>query len=79
LGGHGALLGGAKLTKSSRGDGTTWLPTDVYFENCISKPCQVGHLPFQCSAVITTSYVRQQFRWSTLFSTAIANLYKHFD
>jgi len=22
------------------------LPTDVYFENCIIKPCQVGHLPF---------------------------------
>jgi len=22
------------------------LPTDVYFENCIAKPCQVGHHAF---------------------------------
>jgi len=36
-----------------------WLPLDVYFENCITKPCQVGHRPFGCSAVITTSYVRR--------------------
>jgi len=22
-----------------------WLPTDIYFENCITKPWQVGHRP----------------------------------
>jgi len=26
-----------------------------YFENCIAKPCPVGHLPFNCSEVIITS------------------------
>jgi len=43
----------------ARVDGTAWLPTEVYFENCITKPCQVGHTPFGCPAVITTSYVRR--------------------
>jgi len=55
-------LRGAEPTKSPRGDGTTWSPTDVYFGNCITKPCQVGHTSFGCSAVITTSYVRLQLR-----------------
>jgi len=51
-----------------------WLQTDVYFEKCITKPCQVVHRPFGCSAVITTCYIRLQLRWITLFSTAIAKL-----
>ena len=36
-----------------------WLPTDVYFENCITKPCQLGRRSFGCSPVITTSYIRR--------------------
>jgi len=56
---RGALFGGAKPTESPRGYGITRFPPDVYFENCITKPCQVGHTPFGCSAVITTSYVRR--------------------
>jgi len=31
------------------------LPTDVYFENCITKPYHVGHPSFYCSTVVTTS------------------------
>jgi len=23
-----------------------WWATDVYFENCVTKPCQVGHRPY---------------------------------
>jgi len=38
LAGLGALFWGAKLIRSPRGDRTIWLPTDVYFENCITKP-----------------------------------------
>jgi len=38
---------GAKPTEFPRGDGITWLTPDVYFENCITKPCQMGHTPFQ--------------------------------
>jgi len=38
------------------------LPADVYFENCFTKPCQVGHRPFECSAMITTSDVRRYLR-----------------
>ena len=34
-----------------------WLPIAVYFENCITKPCEVAHRPFGCSAVITKPYV----------------------
>ena len=37
------LFGEAKPTKPPlRQD---WLPTDVYFESCITKPCQLGHRP----------------------------------
>jgi len=56
-----------------------WLPRDVYFENRITKPCQLGHRLFGCSAVTATSYVRRLLRWTTLFSTSIAKLYNHFD
>jgi len=30
------------------------LATNVYFEKCITKTCNVGHSPFLCSAVSTT-------------------------
>jgi len=36
-----------------------WLPTDVYFKNCVTKPCQLGLRRFGCSAVITTSHFRR--------------------
>jgi len=50
------VLGFAKPTKAPwRLD---WLPSDVYFENCITKPCQVKHRRFGCSVAITTSYAR---------------------
>jgi len=35
------------------------LSSVVYFGNCITRPSQVQHRPFQCSAVITTPYVRR--------------------
>jgi len=50
-------LGGAKPTKALVATGL--LPTDVYFEKCVTKPCQLGLWLFGCSAVITTSYVRR--------------------
>jgi len=37
----GGLFGGAKT--QWRQD---WWATDVYFENCITKPCQEGHRPY---------------------------------
>jgi len=33
------------------------LATDAYLENFITKSCHIGHPPFHCSAVITTSGV----------------------
>jgi len=44
------------------------------FRNCITKPCQLAHRPFGCSAVITMSYIRRLLRWTFLFSAAIAKL-----
>jgi len=35
-----------------------WLPTDICFENCITKPCQVGHRPFECPPLITINVLR---------------------
>jgi len=75
--GKSKLFGGAEPTKPPWR--REWLPTDVYFENCIIKPCQLGHRPFGYSAVITTSYVRWLLRWTTLFSTPIAKQYNYFD
>jgi len=81
---HISILGtcsflGGWAHQSTRGYGTGYQATDVYFENCITKPCQLGLRPFGCSAVITTSYIRRLLRWTTLFSTPTAKLYNHFD
>jgi len=45
----------------------------------VIKQCQLKHRPFGCSAVIATSYVWLELRWTTLFSTAIAKLYNCSD
>jgi len=40
------LFWGAKSTNPP--ERRDWLPTDVYFKNCITKPSQVRHRPLGC-------------------------------
>jgi len=64
------FLGGPKPTKAPCGDGTGHQQTSISKTVRVTKPCQLGHRPSVCSAVITTSYVLKLLRWTTLFSAA---------
>jgi len=57
-----------------------WLPTDVYFENCITKPCQVGHRPWMLSSDynVLRSTVIAMISFIQCSQPATAK-YNHFD
>ena len=55
-----SFFGGAKPTKTPVATGL--VTNRCLIQNCITKPYQLAHRPFRCSAVMTTTYVRRLLR-----------------